>query len=216
MNHLSPSILSADFMELGNQIKEVERAGCDYLHFDVMDGLFVPSISYGMPVLKSISDKSDLFMDVHLMITEPRRYVESFVESGADNISIHYEAVKNVDEELDYIHSFGIKAGLVINPETAAEVVKPYLDKADMILVMTVRPGFGGQKYMDICTDKIKNIYSWIKEGGFNTDIEVDGGITAGNLEMVLGLGANVIVSGSAIFKGDVYHNATSFLEKMK
>lgn len=216
MNILSPSILSADFAILGEQLKAIEEAGAQYVHIDVMDGIFVPSISYGMPVIKSIRKCTKRVFDVHLMIMEPERYIEEFADSGADFITFHVEATKKASEVIDQIHARGLKAGISIKPKTPVEEVIPYLGKVDMILVMTVEPGFGGQSYIDSCTDKVKAVRKLVKESGRDIDIQVDGGINKENLSVVLEAGANVIVAGSAVFQNDIAANVAQFLEKMK
>lgn len=213
--HFAPSILSADFMELGNDIKSVTEGGTDYLHVDVMDGLFVPSISFGMPVLKCIRKKTDLFLDVHLMINDPERYINDFADSGADLITIHLEATKDVKKNIELIRARNLKVGLAINPETDVNAIRPYLKDIDMALVMTVHPGFGGQSYIEDCTAKIETIANWIKEDNLNCDLEVDGGVKLDNLKKVLDAGANVIVAGSAVFKGDIKANTEEFISAM-
>lgn len=214
MNILSPSILSADFCKLGEQIKEVELAGAKYLHIDVMDGIFVPSISYGMPVIRSIRKCSDIFFDVHLMIDRPERYLKEFAESGADLINFHLEATEDVKGTIAKIRGLGKKVGITMKPGTPAEAVKPYLELVDMVLVMTVEPGFGGQKLMPECLDNVKEIRKMITDRGLNADIEVDGGINVDNVELALESGANVIVAGSAVFKNDIAANVRNFLRK--
>lgn len=212
---LAPSILAADFTKLGEQIKEVEKAGAKYLHFDVMDGMFVPSISFGMPVLQSIRGISDMVYDVHLMIESPERYVETFAKCGADIITVHVETIKDC-EILKHMRELGVKVGLSLNPETPIEEVYPYLTYVDMVLVMTVHPGFGGQRYIGECTDKVAKLYARIQELGLDVDIEVDGGIFDETIEEALNAGANVIVAGSAVFTENPYESARKLLDIMK
>ncbi len=207
MNILAPSILSADFTVLGEQIQKTEKEGAQYLHFDVMDGIFVPSISFGLPVLKSIRKASKQIYDVHLMIEEPIRYIEEFSDAGADIITFHVEAASDPREVIDKIHSCGKKAGMAIKPKTSIDAFDPYLEHLDMLLVMTVEPGFGGQTYIDYCTDKIRQTRTLLNEKGLDTDIEIDGGVTLDNVHVPLEAGATVIVAGSAVFNGDIVEN---------
>ncbi|MDU7709602.1 MAG: ribulose-phosphate 3-epimerase [Clostridium sp.] len=215
-NILAPSILSADFKVLGEQIRITSDNGAKYLHFDVMDGMFVPSISFGMPVLKSIQGVSPQVMDVHLMVTDPGRYVEAFQEAGADILTVHLEACEDVQAVLDKIHACGMKAGVTIKPATPVEALVPFLDQADMFLIMSVEPGFGGQAFIPESLDKIRSLRSVLNERGLNTDIEVDGGIYQSNVKEVLDAGANVIVAGSAVFKGTIADNVTGLMEILK
>lgn len=216
MNILSPSILAADFRILGEQIREVESSGAKYLHIDVMDGIFVPSISFGMPVVSSIRKGSDLFFDVHLMIEKPERYVREFADCGADLINFHLEATEDVQGVIEAIRGLGKKVGITIKPATPAAAIEPWLELVDMVLVMTVEPGFGGQKLMPDCLDKVREIRRMSDAKGLKTDIEVDGGITADNVYLAIEAGANVIVAGSAVFRGDVAGNVKELLARMK
>ncbi len=217
MNYvLAPSILAADFKVLGQEMKKTEENGAEYIHFDVMDGMFVPSISFGMPVMASIHDATEQFMDAHLMIREPIRYVEAFQKAGADLLTVHLEACEDVKATLDKIHEYGMKAGLSINPETDVKELMPYLEDADMILVMSVHPGFGGQKFIPETLEKIRAVRNMLNKKNLDTDIQVDGGIYVENVREVLDAGANVIVAGSAVFRGDAGENTAKFMEILK
>ena len=210
MNILSPSILAADFKHLG------EQAGAQYIHIDVMDGMFVPSISFGMPVISSVRSVTQKVFDVHLMIQNPERYIEEFAKCGADLITVHAEACQHLDRVIQQIHDLGRKAGVALNPATPLNVLEYVLDKVDMVLLMTVNPGFGGQKYLDSCTRKITQLRSWLDEMGYDTDIEVDGGINKETIHTVLKAGANVIVAGSSVFGGEAGKNTEELLKIMK
>ena len=217
MNYvLSPSILAADFKVLGQEMKKTEENGAAYIHFDVMDGMFVPSISFGMPVLASIHDATEQFMDAHLMVQEPIRYVEAFQKAGAAYVTVHLEACEDVKTTLDKIHACGMKAGLAVNPETDVKELVPYLEDVEMILIMSVHPGFGGQKFIPESLDKIREVRAMLNEKNLETDIQVDGGIYVENVREVLDAGANVIVVGSAVFRGDAGENTAKFMEILK
>lgn len=215
-NILAPSILSADFKVLGDQIRQTEEAGAGYIHFDVMDGIFVPSISFGMPVLLSIRGLTGQVMDVHLMVTEPVRYVKQFAECGADIITVHFEACEDLRATLEAIHACGVKAGISIKPGTPVESLVPYLEQAEMFLIMSVEPGFGGQAFIPESLERIRTLRDMLEEKGIEKDIEVDGGIYHSNVAEVLKAGANVIVSGSGVYKGDIRENTTGFMEILK
>lgn len=209
---LSPSILAADFSILGEQIRAVDEAGAQYIHIDVMDGVFVPSISFGMPVIETIRKVTKRIFDVHLMIVEPERFVKEFAACGADSITFHLEATEDADEVIDQIHALGCRAGMAIKPKTPIEAVRKYLEKLDMLLVMTVEPGFGGQKYIPESTERIRQVRHMAQELQTKLDIEVDGGITADNVHVVLEAGANVVVAGSAVFRGNIKENVEKLM----
>lgn len=204
MNYLAPSVLSADFSTLGNDIATVATAGAPIIHLDVMDGKFVPNISFGAPVISSVRKVTNAIFDVHLMIEEPCRYLDDFYKAGADIITVHYEACSDVTDTLSKIHDKGIKVGLAISPDTSVEVLQPYLTQVDMVLIMSVYPGFGGQKFIEASLDKVKAVRNMANELQLNDLwIQVDGGIGEDNIALVMEAGANVFVAGSAVFKGD-------------
>lgn len=213
---LAPSILAADFKVLGEQMKLCAESGAGYLHFDVMDGMFVPNISFGIPVLESVKGFGSMVMDVHLMIEDPIRYVDKFCDAGADIVNVHYEACEDLQAVLDKIHSRGKKAGITIKPNTPVDVLVPFLDQAELFLIMSVEPGLGGQAFIPSSLDKIRRLRELLEERGLKADLEVDGGIYHSNVREVLDAGADVIVSGSSVFRGNIAENVSCFMEIFK
>lgn len=214
MIKIAPSILSADFSMLGSEIKELERCGADFIHIDVMDGHFVPNITFGPPVIKAIRSFTKLPFDVHLMIDEPAKYIEDFVKAGADIITVHYEADKHIDRTINYIKSFNTKAGVALNPATPVSCLKDIIGLLDMVLIMSVNPGFGGQKFISYSLDKINEVKKLSENNNPELLIQVDGGIDLTNIKDVVSHGANVIVAGSSVFRNrTIKENITSLKE---
>lgn len=203
MVKLSPSILSADFRKLEEQIRRVDKAGAEFIHIDVMDGQFVPNISFGCPILKAVNGVTDKVLDVHLMIEEPGRFIDDFIGAGADLITIHYEADKHIDRTINYIKSKGVKAGIALNPGTPVSVLKNLINIVDMVLIMSVNPGFGGQKFIPYTLHKLRELKEMAEERNKDLLIQVDGGVGIDNAAEIIEAGANVLVAGSAVFKGD-------------
>jgi len=207
MLNIAPSILSADFTKLGEQVALVQESGLKLLHIDVMDGVFVPNISYGSPVIQSLRPLTDLTFDVHLMITEPSRILQNFIDDGADQITVHAEACTHLHRTVGQIKEAGLKAAVALNPATPLSALDYVLDDLDMVLIMTVNPGFGGQTFIPQMMQKITALRKEIERRGLSTDIQVDGGVDASNISAIKKAGANVFVAGSAVFKGDILQN---------
>jgi ribulose-phosphate 3-epimerase len=214
MIKLSPSILSADFTKLGEDVLAIEKYGADMIHVDVMDGHFVPNISFGFPIIKALKRVSGLIMDVHLMIEQPSNYIDAFADAGADIITIHYESDVHLDRSVKYIKSLGKKAGVAVNPATPISVLEYVIRNADMVLIMSVNPGFGGQSFIDYSLEKIQQVKKLADKYNPHIMIEVDGGVDSNNVKDIVKAGANVIVAGSAVFKNnDIKENIKSLKE---
>ena len=213
---LAPSVLAADFGKLAEDTAKAREGGASYLHLDVMDGAFVPSISFGMPVIASLRGYTDLVFDVHMMVEEPGRYVESIRAAGADIITVHQEACTHLDRVIGQIKASGAKAGVALNPATPVSTLECVLDQVDMVLVMSVNPGFGGQKFIPYTLDKVRTLRQYFDRKGLSTDIQVDGGVNRDTIRPLIEAGANVLVAGSAVFGGDVKANVETFMNIFK
>ncbi len=213
---LAPSVLAADFGKLAEDTAKAREGGARYLHLDVMDGAFVPSISFGMPVIASLRGYTDLVFDVHMMVEDPGRYVESIRKAGADIITVHQEACTHLDRVIGQIKASGAKAGVALNPATPVSTLECVLDQVDMVLVMSVNPGFGGQKFIPYTLDKVRALRQYFDDKGLSTDIQVDGGVNRDTIRPLIEAGANVLVAGSAVFGGDVKANVETFMNIFK
>lgn len=213
MKYLAPSVLSADFSRLGEEVRTVADAGAAYIHLDIMDGMFVPNITFGAPVIKCVRSYTDAIFDVHMMVEEPGRYVEDFAKAGADLITIHVEACKHLDRELHHIKELGCKAGVVLNPATPVSTIEHVLSLCDVVCLMSVNPGFGNQSFIPYTLQKIRQLKDMIQEQNVNTLIEIDGGVKIDNCQMILDAGADILVAGSAVYKNDRAANCKAFLD---
>lgn len=213
---LAPSILSADFLNLGKDVMTAVEAGAQYIHIDVMDGMFVPQISFGTPVIKALRPLTDAIFDVHMMVEEPGRYVEEYARLGADIITVHAEACTHLDRVIQQIKACGKKAAVSLNPSTPLCVLDYVLDELDMVLLMTVNPGFGGQKYISYCDEKIRALRKMIDERGLSVKIQVDGGVNASNVKRLAECGVDIFVCGSAVFEGDITENINNIMGQLK
>ena len=215
MNCLAPSILAADFGHLADAVAAVDDAGAQYLHFDVMDGNFVPNISFGLPVLESVRELTERVLDVHMMVERPERFIDDYAKAGADIITVHAEATKHLDQCISHIKSKDVMAGVALNPATPLSQIEYILPSVDMVLLMSVNPGYGGQKFISYTLDKLEELSKMLEKKGLKTDVEVDGGVYVENTPEILAAGANILVAGSAVFNGDIGENVRKFLEVM-